>query len=169
MAQGFLHTGFRAQIITASGAILKNAIVVQEGITGVAQTAIASGAAGWMGVEGVWNLPVPSSTVKGDGLYVSGSPASDSTSASLTRTATSNTLFGVAETSRDANGYAHVRLAQVTHQRATGVAGAAGATGAAGPTGTTGPTGPQGWTAQASPTATSAAIIAALQSAGVFL
>jgi predicted RecA/RadA family phage recombinase len=140
MAQGFLHTGFRAQVITASGAILKNAIIVQEGITGVAQTAIASGAAGWMGVEGVWNLPSPTGTVKGDALYVA---AGDSNNASLTKTRGTNLLFGVAETARDANGYAHVRLAQSTHQV-------------------------QQFTPVASPTATAAAIISSLESAGIF-
>ena len=145
MAQGFLHTGFRAQVITASGGILKNAIIVQEDITGVAQTAMASGGAGWMGVAGVWNLPVPSGTVKGDALYVPGAPPNETVNATLTKTATSNTLFGVAETARDTNGYAHVRLAQSTHQHsAAGAVGPAGATGPVGSTGVTGPTGPSG-------------------------
>lgn len=141
MATGFLHTGFRAQVITASGAIARNAIIVQEGITGVAQTAIPSGTAGWMGVEGVWNLPVPAGTAKGDALYVA---SGDSISASLTKTRGSNILFGVAETAEDADGYAHVRLAQVTIQKAAG------------------------FTQVAAPTATSAAIISALQTAGIF-
>ena len=141
MAQGFLHTGFRAQVITASGGILKNAIIVQEGITGVAQTAIASGAAGWMGVEGVWNLPSPTGTAKGDALYVA---SGDSNSATLTKTRGQNLLFGVAETARDANGYAHIRLAQSTMQV------------------------PQ-FTAQVAPTGTAGAIITALQAAGIFL
>lgn len=141
MAQGFLHTGFRAQVITASGAILKNAIIVQEGITGVAQTAIASGSAGWMGVEGVWNLPSPTGTVKGDALYVA---SGDTTSGTLTKTRGTNLLFGVAETTRDSNGYSHIRLAQSTNQV------------------------PQ-FTAVVSPTATAAAIISSLQTAGIFL
>lgn len=141
MAQGFLHTGFRAQIITASGAILKNAIVVQEGMTGVAQTAIAAGQPGWMGVEGVWNLPSPTGTVKGDALYVA---SGDSNSATLTKTRGTNILFGVAETTRDANGYSQVRLAQSTNQVLQ-------------------------FTPVVSPTATAAAIITSLQNAGIFL
>ena len=148
MASGFLHTGFRAQVISASGAILRNAVCVQEGYTGVAQVAMVSGGPGWIGVEGVWNVPVPSGTAKGDALYVPGSPATETVNAVLTKTSTDATLFGVAETARDSNGYGHVRLAQVTHQRATagdvGPTGAIGPTGATGATNATGATGPTG-------------------------
>jgi predicted RecA/RadA family phage recombinase len=146
MAQGFLHTGFRAQVITASGGILKNAIIMQEGITGVAQTAIPSGGTGWMGVEGVWNLPVPVMTFKGTPLYL---PAVDTNSGVLDNVITGENrsqyvLFGVAESDRDSNGYAHVRLAQSTQQVMP-------------------------FTPQASPTGTAAAIIQALEDAGIFV
>lgn len=123
MATGFLHTGFRTRIVAASGTILKDAIVAQGGITGVAQTALASGASGWMGTSGVWNLPVPAGTVRGDALYVPGQPPTDSTGATLTKTATGNTLFGVAETDRDSKNNSQVKLAQDTQQRTSFTAG----------------------------------------------
>lgn len=146
MAQGFLHTGFRAQVVTASGAILKNAIILQENMTGVAQTAIEAGASGWMGVEGVWNLPVPAPGAKGMPVYL---PNVETISGTLDLNISGENrgdyiLFGVIETDRDTNGYAQVRLAQSTQQVLT-------------------------FTPQASPTGTAGAIITALEAAGIFV
>ena len=146
MAQGFLHTGFRAQVISASGAILKNAIIVQEGISGVAQTAIPNGGTGWMGVAGVWNLPVPVMTFKGAPLYIADVETNSGVLDNVIsgENVTDYLLFGVAESDRDSNGYAHVRLASSTEQQYT-------------------------FLPQASPTGTAGAFITALEAAGVFI
>lgn len=68
MANNYRHSGNRIAVATASGAILSGALVVQEGFHGVALTDMGAGKSGWMQIEGVFVLPVPSGTVKGDVL-----------------------------------------------------------------------------------------------------
>jgi predicted RecA/RadA family phage recombinase len=89
-------------IASASANIASGALVVQEGLIGVALKAITSGAGGTIASEGVWNLVVPAGTVKGDLLYVPGAPASEDAAPVLTKTSSANTLIGVAITARHA-------------------------------------------------------------------
>lgn len=110
MAKGYKGAGARLRIASASENLTGGTPVVQEGIIGVVFGDIASGAAGEMTVDGVWNLTVPSGTVKGDLLYVPGAPATEDGSVTLTKTSASNTLFGIALSARDTANKADVKL-----------------------------------------------------------
>lgn len=111
MATSYRNSSKRLPITAASGAIASGAIVAQEGLQGVALEAMVSGGSGTIGAEGIWNLTVPSGTVKGDKLYLPGAPATTAVAGVLTKTASSNTLFGIALSPRDASNNALVLLA----------------------------------------------------------
>ena len=111
MATNYRHSGRRLPVTTASGTILSSAFVVQEGIYGVALNSATTGGTLWIGAEGVWNLPVPATTVKGDKLYAPGAPATEAVAPVLTKTAAGATIVGTAITDRDTLGYAEVYLA----------------------------------------------------------
>ena len=110
MATNFRYTSKRLPVASASGPITTSALVVQEGIFGIAQTSVGTGGSLWLGTEGVWNVPVPVSTVKGDVLYAPGSPLTVSTGVTLSRSGAGATPIGVAVSSRDALGNALVCL-----------------------------------------------------------
>lgn len=123
MSASYKHTGTRLPIATASGTIAGGVPVVQEGLIGVVFGDVASGSKGEMSSTGVWTVTVPGGTVKGDALYVPGSPATESNAPVLTKTAAGNTLFGVALTDRS-GGFSDVRLsdAAISGSSLTGVA-----------------------------------------------
>lgn len=111
MANNYRYGGHRRlPVVSASAAVTSGALVVQEGIVGVALTSVDAGAGFWAGSEGVWVLDVPAGTVKGNRLYVAGAPATESANAALTATATANTLAGIAMSDRDAQGKGLVLL-----------------------------------------------------------
>jgi predicted RecA/RadA family phage recombinase len=110
MANNYRHSGKRVPVATASAAITSGAFVVQEGFHGIALTSAASGASLWIAIAGIWIVPVPSGTVKGDLLYAPGAPATESAGVTLTKTSTSNTAVAKAVGDRDANGLAAVLI-----------------------------------------------------------
>lgn len=110
MAGNYRYTGKRLPVATASADITSGALVVQEGFFGIALTSAKSGASLWIGAEGVWVLPVPASTVKGERLYAA--DFSDAVGPTLTRTApTGKRCIGTAVSDRDSAGNALVLLA----------------------------------------------------------
>lgn len=153
MATQYLHSGFRTRYAHASGDILKDALICQEDMTGVALNSTPAGQPGWFAVAGIWNLVVPNGAARGDGVFipgVNGHPI-ETVNAVLTLTETGNTLFGVLETEPDPTTLeANVRLATLTDQHVSANFGTV-------------------VTSQVSPTATSADIIAALEAAGIFI
>lgn len=108
MANNFRHSGKRLPVASASAAITSGTLVVQEGLFGVALTSAALGASLWLGVEGVWNILVPASTVKGDRLFITA--MTDAVGVTPTRTATANYQVGVAISDRDTAGKALVKF-----------------------------------------------------------
>lgn len=106
MTTNYRHSGQRMPVVSASAAIASGALVVQEGFFGVAHTAALTGASLNLGISGVWDLPVPASTVKGDTLYVTS--LADSAAPTVTRTASGNFKIGVACSDRDTAGRALV-------------------------------------------------------------
>lgn len=111
MATGFRHSGKRIPVSTASAGMTSGLPQVQEGFQGIGLNTVLVGAGNTIDTEGVWYMPVPATTVKGDKLYVPGAPATEAVNIALTKTAASNTLFGRAVTDRDAAGFAEVLLA----------------------------------------------------------
>lgn len=114
MATGFIQSGRRIKVNTASAAVTSGTITAQEGFVGVALTSATTGNPFWIGIEGVWNVAVPASTVKGDYLAVPGANGASTEAAAPTVSRTpsnANTLIGRALTDRDANGNAYVLLA----------------------------------------------------------
>lgn len=111
MATNYRHSGDRVPVATASGTIVSGALCRQEGFFGIAMTSEVSGGSLWLKIQGVFNIAVPASTVKGDPLYTSAS--GDSVALTLTRTqAGANPLcIGMAMSDRDAAGLALVLLA----------------------------------------------------------
>lgn len=110
MAVNYKYSGKRVPVAAASGAIASSAFCVQEGLFGVALNPIASGGTGQLGIEGVWHLPVPVSTVKGDILYAPGHPATAGVAVALTRTSTNNVPVGRALAARGTDNAADVLL-----------------------------------------------------------
>lgn len=98
----------RVAVVSASAAIASGAFVRQEGWFGIAKTAMASGAGGWLQTDGVHIIPVPAGVLKGDLLYAD--DAAESVGLTLTETATGNVLIGKAIGDRDADGKALVQL-----------------------------------------------------------
>lgn len=121
MANNFKYGGHgghgnpnRVQIDTASAALTSGVLAAQEGFFGIVDHDVASGAIGVLLIDGVFNIPVPSSTVKGDKLYGAGTAhvVTEGATVTLSRTATSaNQLIGIAVTARDGAGKADVMLA----------------------------------------------------------
>jgi len=110
VANNFRYTGKRLPVASASADIGVGLYAVQEGLHGVALTKALSGGSLWLGAEGVWNIKVPSSTVKGDRLFLAN--WSDAIDPTFTRTSpTGKVHAGTAISDRDAAGYALVLLA----------------------------------------------------------
>lgn len=110
MANNFRYRGNRLPVASASADITVGTLVVQEGFFGIALTAAKSGASLWLGAEGVWNIAVPASTVKGDRLTVAN--LSDSVGPTLTRdTPSGRRHVATAVSDRDSAGYSLVLLA----------------------------------------------------------
>lgn len=116
MATNRKASGKNYSIQSASGAITSGTLVAQENFIGIALGTIASGGTGELAIEGVWNIPVPASTVRGDTLYSAGSNqgatiADSNTAITLTRTrAAAAVAVCIAMTDRDASGNADVLL-----------------------------------------------------------
>ncbi len=115
MANNRKASGQRIKIVSASANITSGKPVVQEGFFGIALDTIASGASGWMAIEGIWKVGVPASTVKGDILYVPGAAGTLTEDADVTADFTrtpSNTVSPVcvATTDRDTAGNAEVLI-----------------------------------------------------------
>jgi predicted RecA/RadA family phage recombinase len=109
MATNYKQSGKRVLVNSASGTITAGKLVAQEGFFGVALTSAATGAALWLGIEGVWNIAVYSGTAKGDILHASGAKGvfSDSTGLTLSPTgANSNSPVAKALTAADTAGKA---------------------------------------------------------------
>jgi predicted RecA/RadA family phage recombinase len=125
MAANRKATGKRVKVIDASAAIASGVLTCQEGFVGIPLDAMASGAPGDLAIDGIWNIPVPASTVKGDLLYIPGAAGIPTEAAApvLTRTASNaNTPVVKAVTTRDAAGNADVLiLAHGAHRAATQV------------------------------------------------
>lgn len=110
MANNRRYSGHRLPVATASAAIASGDFVVQEGFFGIALTKAATGASLWLGAEGIWNIPVPGATVKGDRLYLA--DLTDQIAPTFTRTApTGKRHIGTAVGDRDSAGNALVLLA----------------------------------------------------------
>jgi predicted RecA/RadA family phage recombinase len=112
MADSFSYTGRRLPIAVASGAIASGALVVQEGLFGVALGAIASGASGTLAAEGVWDLPV--TATKGQRVYIHA--LTDSVAATLTTESSDAYFVGVA-VAATADGKAPVLLGPQSPRR----------------------------------------------------
>lgn len=126
MATGFKQTPKRLLVNSASAGITSNTITAQEGFFGVALKTVTTGQPVWIGIEGVWNIAVPASTVKGDFLYIPGAngAVTEAAAPTLTRTGSNaNSPVAKAVTARDAvTGYADVLiLAQGAAKAATQV------------------------------------------------
>lgn len=70
MAKNFKYHAHTVSVATASAAMTSGKPCVQEGWFGIALNDAAIGAPNELGIDGVWNIPVPASTAKGDFLYV---------------------------------------------------------------------------------------------------
>lgn len=115
MAANHKYSGARIKVDSASAAITSGKPCVQEGFFGIALKSADSGTAFMLAIEGVWNIAVPSSTVKGDLLYVpatSGIPTEDAdVTSDLTRTGSNSNVPAVkAVTDRDSAGFADVLI-----------------------------------------------------------
>lgn len=97
-------------VASSSAAVASGQVCVQEGIFGIAQTSVPISTSFQLGTRGVWNIPVPTGTVKGDVLYAPGSPATAGIGVVLTKTSTANTKIGRALSARDASLNALVEL-----------------------------------------------------------
>jgi len=110
VANNYRYSGKRLPVATASAAITSGALVVQEGFFGVALTSALTGASLWLGADGVWVVPVPASTVKGDRLTAA--DFTDAIPPTLTRAPpTGRRHIATAVSDRDSAGNALVLLA----------------------------------------------------------
>lgn len=120
MANNYKMSGRVIPITSASAAITSGNLVYQEGFIGVALNDADSGASLDIATEGVWDLTVPSGVAKGEVLYAD-LFGGESVNITLTETSTTNTLIGIAVTSRDATtGKAQVKLTGLGHVGAVG-------------------------------------------------
>ena len=115
MAKNRKSSGAVIHIDSASAAIVSGNPVVQEGWFGIALTDAASGAPLDIAITGEWEIAVPTSTVKGDFLYVPGANGvlteDADVTAELTRTGSNaNSPVVKAVTARDGNGNARVLI-----------------------------------------------------------
>lgn len=109
MSNTFRMSGKHLPVVSASADIVSGALVYQEGIFGVAIKSAAAGFSLNLDVEGVHIVPVPSGTVKGDKLFAD-LFGGESAAVTLTKTATNNTLIGLAIGDRDTDGKGLVLL-----------------------------------------------------------
>lgn len=111
MADNARYTGTRLPIASASGAVTTGQFVVQEGLFGVALKSVGSGAAFFIGDEGVWRLPVDTGIAKGDRVGVSA--YTDAIAPTIVKADTGIDFYqiGVA-ISAEASGYALVLFTQ---------------------------------------------------------
>lgn len=122
MATGYIQSGNRIKVNSASAAVTSGTITAQEGFVGVVLVSAASGDPFWMGITGVWNVAVPASTVKGDYLAVPGANGAPTEAAAPTVSRTpsnANTIFGRALTDRDSDGKAYVLFGSQAAARAS--------------------------------------------------
>lgn len=110
MANNYRHSGDSVAVATASAALTSGQFSVQEGFFGIVKVSCASGGSTWLRKRGVFNIPVPASTVKGDVLYVAS--LADAANPALTRTSASNFRVGIAHSDRDTAGNALVELSE---------------------------------------------------------
>jgi len=113
MATNYKQSGKRILVNSASAPITAGKLVAQEGFFGVALTTAASGAAFWLGIEGVWYIDVYAGATKGTSLYISGAKGVISDAATVTPTGTSttgNAPIGKLVTAADAANKADVLL-----------------------------------------------------------
>jgi predicted RecA/RadA family phage recombinase len=111
MARNYKASGRHLPITSASAAITSGAFVYQEGLIGIALTSANASASLQIANGGVWEIPVPSSTVKGEILYANLGGGGEAASLVLSRTATTTDPVAQAITSRDAAGNALVLIA----------------------------------------------------------
>lgn len=126
MAKNFKYHGHTVSVLTASAAMTSGKPCVQEGFFGIALNDAALNATNELGIDGVWNIPVPASTVKGDYLYVPGANGVMTESADVTGTLTrtgsnANTPVGKAIEARRADGTADVLILPGVNKGATQV------------------------------------------------
>jgi predicted RecA/RadA family phage recombinase len=118
VATNYKHSGKRITIDSAStGGVTSGIPCVQEGFFGIPMTSAAAGESFVLAIEGVWNIAVPASTVKGDILMVPSTAQGrlltedNDVVAGLTRTsATTVAPVCKALSDRDAAGYADVLI-----------------------------------------------------------
>lgn len=113
MSTTFRYGDGNIPVQTASAAIASGALCSQEGFIGVAKTAMASGASGWLKTTGVHVLPVPAGVIKGDLVYFTATaqPLTESVAITLTETAAGGVVVGKAVGDRDTDGKALILLA----------------------------------------------------------
>jgi predicted RecA/RadA family phage recombinase len=114
VAKNRKSSGSRVKFVSASANITSGTFVAQEGWWGIALDTVASGASGWLAVEGEWNIAVPASTVLGDILYAPSSAGvitESGAAITLSRTASNaNVPVCKATSDRTSGGYANVIL-----------------------------------------------------------
>lgn len=116
MAGNFKHLGHRI-LVTYGGTVVSGRPCVQGTFFGIPMTSQVNTETGMLGISGVWNIPVPASTVAGDLLYVPSSAggvlltANVDVTSTLTRTSSNaNAPVCVAITARDSAGNADVLI-----------------------------------------------------------
>jgi len=126
MAANRKGSGKTIEIASASATIVSGIPCAQEGWFGIPLGGAASGAPFELAIEGRWNIAVPSSTVKGDILYIPGGAAGVSITedvdlvSNFTRTpGTTSVAVVKAMTDRDSAGFADVLILPPGATRAT--------------------------------------------------
>lgn len=117
MAKNFKYHAHTISVLTASAAMTSGKPCVQEGFFGIALNSCLINETNELGIDGVWNIPVPASTAKGDFLYVPSSAGgvllteSADVTGTLTRTsANTNAPVVKAIEARRADGTADVMI-----------------------------------------------------------
>ena len=118
MAANRKGSGARYSVASASADIASGNPCVQENFFGIAMDTVLSGSTELtLAIEGIWNIAVPASTVRGDFLYVPSSAGGvlltedADVTAELTRTSSNaNAPVCIAMTDRDAAGKADVLI-----------------------------------------------------------
>ena len=113
MATNYKQSGKRVLINSASGTITAGKLVLQEGFFGVALTSAVTGAALWLGIEGVWYIDVYAGATKGISIYAGGAKGVFADAVSVTPTGTSSTSnapIGKLTKAADSAGKAEVLL-----------------------------------------------------------
>jgi predicted RecA/RadA family phage recombinase len=111
VANNYRQSGKKIAVASASANITSGALVMQEGFLGVAVTTAVSGASLIIDTKGVWVLPVPTGTVKGNALWATVSADSAALTLKLDAgAATGDKLVAIAVSDRDSAGLASVML-----------------------------------------------------------